>query len=151
MVQKHVRSWSKKGIVINTTVAKATVKALISKYPYVASDIDVNSSRWAKSLFARMNFVNRRKASSKVDIPDKARKEIEFLYLHEIVTKVEKHNIPPELVLGIDQTPLKYVPVGNETLARRGETSVTIEGSSDKRSITGTFAIFYTEIFSQCN
>ena len=64
-----------------------------------------------------MNFVKRRKTSSKVDIPDKARKEIEFLFLHEIVTKVEKHNIPPELILNIDQTPLKYVSVGNEALA----------------------------------
>ena len=141
MVQKHVRSLSKKGSVINITVANATAKALISKYPYVAGDIDVNSSRWAKSLFARMNFVKRRKTSSKVDIPDKARKEIEFFFLHEIVTKVEKHNIPPKLILNIDQTPLKNVPVGNETVAPRGETSVTIEGSSDKRSITGTFAI----------
>ena len=141
MVQKYICSLSKKGSVINTTVANATAKALISKYPYVAGDIDVNSSRWAKSLFARMNFVKRRKTSSKVDIPDKARKEIEFLFLHKIVTKVEKHNIPAELILNIDQTSLKYVPVGNGTLAPRGETSVTIEGSSDKRSITGAFAV----------
>ena len=141
MVQNQVRSLSKKGSAISTTVANATAKALISKYSYVAGDIDVNSSRWTKSLFARINFVKRRKTSSKVDIPDKARKELKFLFLHEIVTKVEKHNIPPELILNIDQTPLKYVPVGNETLAPRGETSVTIGGSSDKRSITGTFAI----------
>ena len=73
MVQKHIRSLSKKGSVINTTVANATAKALISKYPYVAGDIDVNSSRWAENLFARVNFVKRRKKSSKVDIPDKAR------------------------------------------------------------------------------
>ena len=112
MVQKHMRSLSKKGSVINTTVANATAKALISKYPYVAGDIDVDSSRWIKSLFVRMNFVKRRKTSSKVDIPDKARKEIEFLFLHEIVNKVEKHNIPLELILNIDQIPLKYVPVG---------------------------------------
>ena len=85
-----------------------------------------------------MNFVKRRKISSKVDIPDKARKEIELLFLHEIVTKVEKHNISPK---HIDQTPLKYVPVDNENLAPRDETSVTIVGSSDKRSISGTFAI----------
>ena len=141
MVQKHIRSLSKKESVINTTVANATAKALISKYPYVAGDIDGNSSRWVKSLFSRMNFVKRRKISSKVDIPDKACKEIEFSFLHEITPKIEKHNIPPELILNIDQIPLKYVPVDNETLAPRGETSVTIEGSSDKRSITATFAI----------
>ena len=116
-------------------------KALMSKYPHVVGQIDVDSSRWAKSLFSRMNFVKRRKTSSKVDIPDGARKEIEFLFLHEIVSIVEKHKIPPALIINIDQAPLKYVPVGNETLAPRGETSVTIEGSADKRSITGTFAI----------
>ena len=49
MVQKHIRSLSKTGSVINTTVTNATAKALISKYPDAAGDIDVNSSRWAKS------------------------------------------------------------------------------------------------------
>ena len=83
---------------MKNTVANATAR--------VAGDIDVNSFRWAKSLFARMNFVKRRKTSSKVDIPDKACKEIEFSFLHEIVTKVEKHNISPELVLNIDMFPL---------------------------------------------
>ena len=45
IVQKHIRSLNKKGSVINTTIAKATAKALISKYTYVAGDIDGNSSR----------------------------------------------------------------------------------------------------------
>ena len=49
VVQKHIHYLSKKGSVINTTVANATVKALTSKYPYVAGDIDVTSSRWTKS------------------------------------------------------------------------------------------------------
>ena len=96
MVQQHLRSLSKRGSVINTTVANATARALIVKYPHVAGDVDVESSRWAKSLFARMNYVRRRKTSSKVDIPENARKEIEFLFLHEIVSKVEKHSIPSE-------------------------------------------------------
>ena len=85
--------------------------------------------------------IKRRKTSSKVDIPDGARKEIEFIFLHEIVSIVEKHKIPPALIINIDQTPLEYVPVGNETLAPKGEMSVTTEGSADKRSLTGTFAI----------
>ena len=59
MVQKHIRSLSKKGSVMNTTITNATANALISEYPYVAGDIDVNSSRWVKSLFARMNFVRK--------------------------------------------------------------------------------------------
>ena len=81
----------------------------------------------------------RRKTSSVVDIPDSARKEIEYLFLHDIVDTVEKYEIP--LSLNLDQTPLKYVPVDNETMALSGSQSVTIEGSSDKRCITGTFTI----------
>ena len=122
MVQKYLLTLSKRGGVINTTVANATAKALMSKYPHVVGQIDVDSSRWAKSLFSRMNFVKWRKTSSKVDIPDGARKEIEYLFLHEIVSIVEKHKIPPALIINIDQTLLKYVPVGSETLAPREET-----------------------------
>ena len=94
-----------------------------------------------------MNLVKRRETSSKVDIPDGAQKEIEFLYLHDIVSKVEKYNIPSAFVINIDQTPLKYIPVGNETMAAKGEHSETIEGSADERSITGTLAI----LFFLCN
>ena len=54
---------------------------------------------------------------------------------------VEKYEIPLSLILNLDQTPLKYVPVGNETIALSGSQSVTNEGSSDKCCITGTFAI----------
>ena len=90
-----------------------------------------------------MNFVKRRKTSSKVDIPDGARKEIELLYLHDIVSKVEKYNTPSALVANIDQKSLKHVPVGTETIAAKGEHSVTIEGSANKCSKTGTFAISF--------
>ena len=84
MVWKYLLTLSKRGGVINTTVANATAKALMSKYPHVVRQIDVDSSRWAKSLFSRMNFVKRRKTSSKVDIPDGTRKEIEFcIYCRE--------------------------------------------------------------------
>ena len=96
MVRKYLLTLSKRGGVINTTVANAT---LMSKYPRVVGQIDVDSSRWAKSLFLRMNFVKRQKTSSKVDIPDGARKEIEFLFLHEIVSIVEKHKITPALII----------------------------------------------------
>ena len=85
--------------------------------------------------------VKRRKTSSKVDIPDGARKEIEFLLHHDIVLRVEEFNIPETVIINTDQTPLKYVPVSKETMTKRNSTSVTIEGSDNKRMITGTFAV----------
>ena len=141
MVQTYILAQSNRGCVINTSIANATARALTKKYPQAIGNIGFESSSWARSLFHRMGFVKRRKTSSKVEIPDAARKEIEFLFHHEIVSYVEKFKIPPSLVLNLDQTPLKYVPVSQETMARRGSTSVTVEGSNDKRMITGTFAI----------
>ena len=88
-----------------------------------------------------MGYVKRRKTSSKVDIPEAARKEIEYLFLYEIASKVENHNIPKSLIINLDQTPSKLVQCGNNTLAKKNSSSVTIAGSADKRSITATFSI----------
>ena len=54
---------------------------------------------------------------------------------------VEENEIPPDLIMNLDQTPLKYVPVSHHTMAKKGAKSVSIAGSSDKRCITGTFVI----------
>ena len=53
---------------------------------------------------------------------------------------MEEHNIPQNLILNLDQTPLKYVPVSHNTMAKKGVKSVAIAGSADKRSII-TFVI----------
>ena len=94
-----------------------------------------------------MDFVKRRKTSSNVDIPEGACKEIEYPFPHDIVSKVEEYNIPTSLIVNIDQTPIKYVPVGSEFLAEKGVKNITIEGSADKRTITGTFGISKSGVF----
>ena len=43
--------------------------------------------------------------------------------------------------MNLHQTPLKYIPAMNHTMSKQNSKSVSIAGSSDKRSITGTFAI----------
>ena len=81
------------------------------------------------------------RTTGKAEIPEGARKEAELLYLHNIVTIVEKYKIPHSLIMNLDQTPLKYIPAMNHTMAKQNSKSVSIAGSSDKRSITGTFTI----------
>ena len=56
------------------------------------------------------------------------------MFVHDIADTVERY--PLSLTLNLDQTPLKYVPVGNEMAS-----SITIEDSSDKRCINETFEI----------
>ena len=77
----------------------------------------------------------------KVEIPEGARKEVKLSYLRNIVTIVEKYEIPHSLIMNLDQTYLKYKPAMNHTMAKQNSKSVSIAGSSDKRSITGTFTI----------
>ena len=74
---------------MKTTAANATDKYLMRKCPYVVGQVNVYC------LFTRMNFLKRRKTSSKVDIRDGARKEIELLFLHEVVSEVGKFGISP--------------------------------------------------------
>ena len=78
-----------------------------------------------------MGFVLRKFASAKVDIPDKACKEIEYQYHNEIVSKVELFKIPKTLVINLNQTPSPVLPGRKHTIA----------GATDKRNITATFAI----------
>ena len=102
MVQKYLLAASNRGAVVSRASAVSAAKALLKKYPNVVGNIDLDSSQWAKSLFIRMGFVKRRFTSTKVDIPEKARKEIEYQFYHEIVSKVERYHIPNELVINLD-------------------------------------------------
>ena len=87
-----------------------------------------------------MGFKKRMRSTGKVEIPG-ARKETELLYLLNIVTNVEKYEIPHSLIMNLDQTPLKYIPAMNQTMVKQNSKSLSVAGSSDKHSITGTFTI----------
>ena len=94
-----------------------------------------------------MGVKKRMRTAGKVEIPEGARKEAELLYLHNIVTIVEKYEIPHSLIMTLDQTPLKFIPAMNHTMAKQNSKSVSIAGSSDKRRITGTFTITFNGHF----
>ena len=51
-----------------------------------------------------------------------------------------KYNIPDESILNIDQTPSKFVPTENFTMAETGSKHVSIKGGNDKRGITVTLS-----------
>ena len=141
MVQKYILAASNRGAVITRASAVSTAKTLLKKYPNVVGKVDLDSSSWAKSLFLRMGFVQRKCTSAKVDIPEKARREIEYQYHYDIVSKAERYSIPESLIINLDQTPSYLVPCKKHTMAAKGSTNVTIAGASDKRSIAATFAI----------
>ena len=79
--------------------------ALIKRYPEEKLDpIDLKQLCWAQIMFRRTGFARRLGTTGKVPIPDSLKKELEKSYLHGIVKKIEDNDIPPSLVLNLDQT-----------------------------------------------
>ena len=89
-----------------------------------------------------MGYVRRLAITGKVEISEKLKAETGTVYLYGIVQKINEHKIPSSIIINLDQTPSKFVPGWNETLAKKGCKSVLIAGSTDKRMITATFSIF---------
>ena len=119
MVQNYIKRMNNRGALITCSVANAAPKALIRKCLSVIDVIDVDFSSWAQGLFCWMGFSRRQKFSVKVDIPATARKEIEYLFLYEIVLRVEQYAIADLLTINFDQTPLKLVQCANSTLVKK--------------------------------
>ena len=94
-----------------------------------------------------MAFVKRMSKNGKVEIPEGAKKTKLNLCIFMTVTTAEENKVPSCFILNLDQTSLKYIPVGRQSLAKTGSKSVSIAGSTDKRSITGTFIIFLSDNF----
>ena len=82
-----------------------------------------------------MGFVRRGKTTSKPEIPERAKNEAALILQHQIVDLVEKYQIASLMLINIDQTPLKYAPVSNQTMVQKRSKHVAIEGSSYKNAI----------------
>ena len=130
MIQRYILGASIRAAVITRAGAVSAAKALLKNYPIVVRNIDLDSSSRAKSLFTRMGFVLKKFTSAKVDIPDKARKEIEYQYHCEIVSKVIHFRIPKTLVTNLDQAPFPMIPGRKHTMALKGSKNVSIAGAT---------------------
>ena len=94
-----------------------------------------------------MGYVRKLATTGKVEISEKLKAEIETVYLYGIVQNINEHKIPSPMIINLDQTPSKFVPGCNKTLAKKGSKSVPTAGSTDKRMITATFSITLTGEF----
>ena len=88
-----------------------------------------------------MGYKRRSATTGKVSVPNNVLQEVELTYLHSIVHKIERYNIPHSMVINLDQTPTNFVPGSSHTLAKVGSTNVPVAGANDKRMITATFAV----------
>ena len=67
-------------------------------------------------------------------------KKLEHNSNNDTALAVLKYNIPDELILNIDQTPSKFVPIENVAMAETGSKHVSRKCRNDKRGITVTLS-----------
>lgn len=128
-----------RGGVVSRTLTIAVAKSLTANNPkYNLGDIDLESSACAKSLLKRIGLTKQMSTTDKIEITAGAKKEAELLFMQRIVTLVEERNIPPNLVMNLDQTLSKQVLSGQHALAKKGCILVPLAGSADRRSTTAT-------------
>lgn len=102
------------------------------------------TDRWARGVLMKMNWSKRKGTTGKVDPSPQFLAEEKFTFQKAISTAVFEHDIPPSLVVNLDQTPLSYVSPGKYTFSFNGAKNVPIKGVDDKRQLTGTFAVSLT-------
>ena len=79
MVQKSIKAASNRGAVISQSMASATAKTLLVRYPDMVGMIDVENSSWAKSLFQRMGYSRRKATTAKLELSPATRSRTCFL------------------------------------------------------------------------
>ena len=96
---------------------------------------------WARNVLKGMDWVKRKGTTGKVEPCPKFLEEKKFTFQRAISKFVSDHDIPLELVLNLDQTPLSYVSPGKYTLDLKGSKTVPVKGVDDKRQIAATFTV----------
>jgi len=142
-VQEYVVALREVGTPVDTLTVRAAGTAVMKRRdPGVLASAGgsvVLTKDWARYLLQRMGYVKRKattKAKNTVEDFDAVKSD----FLFDIKVMVALEEIPPELIINFDQTGLKYVPVGDWTMAKRGSKCVPISGLGDKRQITAVFA-----------
>ena len=88
-----------------------------------------------------MDCVKRKGTTGKVESCSKFLEEKKFTFQRAISKFVSDHDIPLELVLNLDQTPLSYVSPGKYTFDLKGPKAVPIKGVNNTQQITATFTV----------
>jgi transposase-like protein len=137
-VQLYVSSLRGHGAVINTRIVMAAAEGIVKSYDsnllringgHIACD-----KHWAKHFYTAWVMSN---GGQILSVSDFEACKSQFLF--DIATITEMEDIPNVLILNWDHTGIKYVPVGNWTMAKEGSKRVDIVGMDDKRQITAVF------------
>ena len=78
---------------------------------------------------------------SQIPIASGLLKEEQLTFQQNIRAVIKLLDIPKDLALNSDQTPLSYITVANNTLEFEGTKSIPVKVKGEGKQITGTFAV----------
>ena len=102
---------------------------------------------WARGVLKSMEWSKKKGTIGKIERSKQFLLEEKLTFQRRIASIIEEHDIPKELILNLDQTPLSYVFPGKYTFNPKGAKTVPIKGIDDKRQITATFTVSMTAKF----
>ena len=130
-------------ISIATEVLRANNPNLLKEY---GGDL-VLTDKWARGVLEKLTWSKRNGTTIKVEPSSQFLAEEKFTFQRNISALVSEHDLPPSLIISIDQTRLSYVNTGKYTFSFKGAKNIPIKGVDDKRQITATSAVCCTGEF----
>lgn len=140
-----IKSMRAAGCVVNYNIAISIAKGIV-----LANDRSLLKENggtlefhytWCQSIFRRLGFSKRRATTAKQPVSPGFLKEIRFTFHRSIKEVVTAYDVPDDLIINIDQTPLPFVLISKYTMDKTNEKFVPISDSADYRQITGTFSV----------
>ena len=112
------------------------------------------SADWARNILYMIEkeekkMVRRIGNTAKIPIAPGILSETKLHFQRKIKGVQLQYNIPDELIINFDSTPLAFVCSPNHTLDYQGNHSIPLVDTGKKKQITGTFAISMSGSFLQ--
>ena len=107
----------------------------------------VLTDKWTRVVLEKLTWSMHKATTGKVDPFPQFLAEEKFTLQRNISALITEHDIPPSLIINIDQTPLSYVNRGKYTFSFKGAKNIPVKGVNDKRQIITAFAVSCTGEF----
>ena len=97
---------------------------------------------WARRVMKSMDWVKRKGTTGKVEPSKQCLAEEKLIFQMPISKVVYEHDIPLELIINLDQTPLFHISAEKYTCNIKSAKNVPVKGIDGKLQITATFEVY---------
>ena len=149
-----------KGVPVSSSVIWSAARGVIladdrSVLLEIGGQINLNID-WSRQVLYRFDTIGRKMScrmatTAKIPIAPAFFNENKFDFQRKIKEMQTWLEIPEDLIINFDQTPLPYVCTRNRTYAKKGSCNIPLVGKGKKKQITVTFTITMSGPFFRCS